>query len=332
MKILFCSYLFAPGIGGVETVGRLLVKEFEAAGHEVRVVTNTAGASANNILRCPSVSELCAAVHWADVVFHNNISLRSAAPLFILPRPWIVTHHTWLRRPDGSRAFPDFLKEVSLRRANNIAVSAALAAELPVKSRVLPNPYDAEAFHVRRDITRNRDLIFVGRLVSDKGGDVLLEAIAQLHRAGLNCNLTVVGDGPERGNLQSMAQRAGLEGTIEFLGSKSGADLGALLNQHRVMVVPSRWNEPFGLVALEGIACGCAVIGTSGGGLPAAIGLCGSTVPNGDASALAKEIQRVLCDPSGLVTYQRKAESHLKQHHPATVGQQYLELFEELRG
>src|SRR5689334_13350053 len=72
---------------------------------------------------------------------------------------------------------------------------------------------------------------------------------------------------------------------VELTGIKSGSDLARYLARHRVMAVPSRCEEGFGIVALEGIACGCVVVGTNLGGLPEAIGPVGIVVPNGDSGA-----------------------------------------------
>ena len=81
---------------------------------------------------------------------------------------------------------------------------------------------------------------------------------------------------------------------LEFVGGKFGDELATLLNQHRIMVVPSRWPEPFGLVALEGIACGCAVGGSEEGGLKEAMGPCGISFKNSDYSSLAAALDRRL--------------------------------------
>jgi glycogen synthase len=331
VKILFCSYVYAPSVGGIETVGGLLAQEFEAAAHEVRVVTNTAGQRARSVLTQPHPGKFLQAVRWADIVFHNNISLRYAWPVLLSKKPWAITHHTWLRKPDRTKGASERLKEICTRRALNIAVSPAIARALPVRARVIANPYDAATFHVRKNVPRTNDIIFVGRLVSDKGADLLLEALARVHADGLKCNLTVIGEGPELKKLQAQAAISGLSAHTRFLGVRTGGELSTLLNQHRLLVVPSRWNEPFGLVALEGIASGCAVVGTRGGGLSSAIGPCGMTVPNGDASALAAEIGRLLREPEIIRAYLAKAEAHLKQHHPTTVAQKYLEVFEEAR-
>jgi glycosyltransferase involved in cell wall biosynthesis len=103
--------------------------------------------------------------------------------------------------------------------------------------------------------------------------------------------------------------------------------LTGILNEHRLMVVPSRWQEPFGIVALEGIACGCVVVGSEDGGLRDAIGPCGVTFPNGDAKALAQTLFRLLTDEGRLSGYRTGAEAHLSRHRKAEVAKSYLEVF-----
>jgi glycogen(starch) synthase len=90
--------------------------------------------------------------------------------------------------------------------------------------------------------------------------------------------LKVIGEGPCRNDLEERVRKLGLADQVEFLGAIVGEPLVNILNRHKILVVPSSWNEPFGIVALEGIACGCMVIGSSGGGLPEAIGPCGDYV------------------------------------------------------
>jgi glycogen(starch) synthase len=115
---------------------------------------------------------------------------------------------------------------------------------------------------------------------------------------------------------------------VRFLGTVTGEDLVQVINQHRILVVPSRYNEPFGIVALEGIACGCVVVGSEGGGLKDAIGPCGLTFPNGDAEALAKVLARLLADPGCLLRFRKGAEAHLARHSGARQVEAYLALFE----
>src|SRR2546423_11563028 len=113
-------------------------------------------------------------------------------------------------------------------------------------------------------IPRNKELVFLGRLVSDKGADLLLMSLAKLKAQGLTPKLTVIGTGPEECSLKQQSVRFGIDGQVSFVGAKIETDLAQLLNEHQIMVVPSRWQEPFGIVALEGIACGCIVVGSEG--------------------------------------------------------------------
>jgi glycosyltransferase involved in cell wall biosynthesis len=165
-------------------------------------------------------------------------------------------------------------------------------------------------------VPRVRDLVFLGRLVSDKGVDVLLDALRVLSAAAAPPHLTIVGSGPEEGALRERARRLGLSERVEFVGTQAGDSLARTLAAHRVLVVPSRYDEPFGIVALEGIACGCVVVGSAGGGLPEAIGRCGRTFPNGDAAALARCLKELLESPEALATHRADAAQHLDRFGP----------------
>ena len=100
-----------------------------------------------------------------------------------------------------------------------------------------------------------------------------------------------------------------------------------LLQEHKILVIPSRYDEPFGVVALEGIACGCVAVGSVGGGLPEAIGPCGLTFPNGDAAALAQALEQLLRQPNEQRRLVANAPQHLAKFHPATIAEAYLALF-----
>jgi glycosyltransferase involved in cell wall biosynthesis len=334
VKILLASYLYSPSVGGIETVSALLAKEFQNAGHEVRILTSSPGASSDAlpVFRNPAIADMAALFRWADVVFHNNLSLRFAVPFLTVRKPWVIAHHTWLARPDGSLAAADRFKRAVLRRAANISISPAIARSLPVPSRIIPDPYAAEIFHLDAKQPRTRELIFVGRLVSDKGVDILLNALALLAKDGKHPRLAIAGDGPERSKLVALAREVGLANQVRFEGTITGPALALLLNEHQIMVIPSRWNEPFGVVALEGIACGCAIVATSGGGLPDAVGRCGVLVKNGDAGALANALRELLDEPQRIAALRSHSEAHVKNHHPATIAERYLAVLESLCG
>ena len=94
------------------------------------------------------------------------------------------------------------------------------------------------------------------------------------------------------------------------------------------MVVPSLWDEPFGIVALEGIACGCVVIGSEGGGLKDAIGSCGVTFPNGDVQALTQILLKLLKNPDQTSIYRANAPDHLLRHQKSAIAEAYLQILE----
>jgi glycosyltransferase involved in cell wall biosynthesis len=328
MRILFSSHVFSPSVGGIETVSGLLAREFVKQGHEVRLITETAGGPSLEgfeIHRQPSAAQLLKLVSWCDVCFHNNISLPKAWPLLVVRRPWVVAHHTWI----PERGLAARVKRYVLRHATGIAISNAVAAHLTTPSVVIPNPYDDSLFQAAESAERKRDLVFLGRLVSDKGADLVLSAAAALSQRGLTPSVTIVGSGPEAGALRTQADALGIASSVEFAGPVRGPDLVRLLSQHRVLVIPSRWSEPFGVVALEGIAAGCVVVGSDRGGLPDAIGPCGVTFSSGDVDALVAALERLLQDPSYVAVLRKAAAGHLNRHRSNSVAEEYLRVFEE---
>jgi glycogen(starch) synthase len=333
MKILIYSPAFLPMIGGLELNVANFAAGFQRAGHDVVVMTRTPGRGPDDfpfrVVRRPSGLEMLRWTRWCDVFHQANVSLRGIWPLLLVHRPWVVSHHSWYTRTEGHVAWQDRVKRWSLRfAAGSIAVSQAVADDLSVPSVVIPNPYRDELFRLLPGVERTADLAFVGRLVSDKGIDLLLDALALLAAEGLRPGLAVVGEGPEEPRLREQAARLGIAGQIDFLGLKTGAELVELLNRHRILVVPSRYNEPFGIVALEGIACGCLVVGSQGGGLTEAIGPCGLTFPNGDAAALADLLELALREPQTGDDLLRHAPGHLARHTGAAVARAYLRTIE----
>jgi glycosyltransferase involved in cell wall biosynthesis len=261
-------------------------------------------------------------VRWCDVFLQNNISLRTLWPLLFVRRPLFIAHQTWITNPDGSVGWQHFLKRFVLRYATSFAISGAIAKSLPVPSIRIGNPYDDQVFKNSPAALKKRELIFVGRLVSDKGASLLLDALKLMTTRP---RLTIVGEGPERAALEKQTADSGLQAQVEFAGSRHGEQLAEALREHEILVVPSLWQEPFGIVAVEGIACGCVAIGSAGGGLPEAIGPCGVTFPNGDARALADAITRLLDDPAERERLRQNAPAHLARFTPQAVAAIYLE-------
>ncbi len=359
MRILLYSPAFLPRIGGLEIGQALLADRLARLGHRVTVVTTTRAAPAApdvaaaaagpgedaavagagtagapdlpyRVLRRPGPVALLRAVRDCDVYFQANVSLRGLWPLLLLRRPWAVSHHSWYCRTNGEINWADRLKRSLLRfAAVSISVSRAMAADLGTPSLVIPNTYRDDLFRVLPEVERTRDLAFVGRLVSDKGADLLIAALGRLAEWGLRPGLTVAGDGPELPALRRQVAELGLSEQVRLAGVQVGGDLVRLLNRHRILVVPSRYDEPFGVVALEGIACGCAVVGSAGGGLPEAIGPCGRTFPNGSVADLAAVLAELIRRPEQLETLRSAAAAHLGLHASGRIASLYSAALEQ---
>jgi glycogen synthase len=334
MKILFSSYAYAPGIGGIETASVLLAREFVATGEELILVTETpawaSGSDPFEVVRNPTLPRLGKLVRWCDVVFQNNISLRHLIPALLLGKPGLVLHQTWIRNIAGVIDWNDRIKRALLPRVKNVAISQAIASDIKMAAEVIGNPYDDCIFKVIPHIARDRELLFVGRLVSDKGVDILLRALGILKQQNLRLRLTIIGCGPEETNLRTLVCQLDLGPAVTFAGEKVGTELAELMNHHQIIVIPSRRPEPFGIVALEGIACGCIAVGSEQGGLSEAIGNCGMTFRNGDSEELADRLGDLLRDPKMREKFRTVTPMHLERFRAQTVAQRYLALLREL--
>lgn len=334
MKILFYSYAFLPGVGGIETVSAILADEFVKAGHQVELITETPGEDLEEvgyeITRRPSRSKVISLLRWSDLFFQSNISLPTLLLALVFRKPCIVVHHTWIRNARGELRWKDRLKRRVLSCVTNVAISQSVADDLERSCVIIANPYRDTTFRLVPGVNRNRDIVFLGRLVSDKGADILLRALDHLRQNGSAPTLTIIGTGPEEQALRALSAELELREQVEFAGVKCGDELATLLNQHRIMVVPSRWAEPFGLVALEGIACGCAVVGSEDGGLKEAMGPCGIAFKNGDYLSLAAALERLLSDRGLEESLRRAGPAHLFRFKPCAVTHAYLDLIESV--
>jgi glycosyltransferase involved in cell wall biosynthesis len=130
---------------------------------------------------------------------------------------------------------------------------------------------------------------FVGKFTDFKGIDVLLQAAAIYEQAIPGIRTLLVGHGQLFEKLQSLKGELGLQ-NVYFLGHQPQPEVARIYNAADVSVVPSRV-EPFGLVAVEALACGTPVVATDKGGLPDFINdSVGALVPVEDHAALAEAI------------------------------------------
>jgi glycosyltransferase involved in cell wall biosynthesis len=333
MRIVLYSRAFRPSIGGLETMMEILAEEFTAAGHQVKVITQVPAENENKrkpayeIVRLPTLRSCVQVLRWSDVCLCANVSLRGLLPILLAGCPLVISHHGTYGSLERFSFVPELKKTVT-RFSNNICCSEAVKSHIPGDSIVIPNTYRSDVFREYSDVSKDLDIVFLGRLVSDKGVPDLIDALEQLNQESFRPRLSIVGDGPERQAISARVEALRIGAQVTFFGAKTGSELGRLIARHRVMVVPSRCAEGFGLVAIEGIACGCAILGTDLGGLPEAIGPCGVTVPSGDKSAMARALKLLLQDENLRGQYRSRAPAHLARHSRPAIARKYLTVLE----
>ncbi len=140
-------------------------------------------------------------------------------------------------------------------------------------------------------------ILTVAKLYPRKGLDVLLRAVHILKKFNHEYRFVIVGDGPEEGRLKSMAVELGIESTVQFAGDVKNNIVPALFKQCAFFALSSRV-EPFGIVLLEAMTFGKAIVATTAGGIPEFIrdGHNGLLVAVEDSQALAANIDRLIRD------------------------------------
>ncbi len=174
------------------------------------------------------------------------------------------------------------------------------------KIRVIPNGVEASRFNNGRQpqlipagISKDRKtILYVGRIVREKGIFTLLDAFEKLRKQGKDVSLVLVGEGPLKEDLAKEVLRRKLNDRVKLAGFVDEKKLVSLYNSSDVFVLASHY-EPFGMVALEAMASRIPVVVSDVGGLSEIVedGITGVKVPASDPRALAEGILRVLDDP-----------------------------------
>ncbi|HXN64169.1 MAG TPA: glycosyltransferase family 4 protein [Candidatus Acidoferrales bacterium] len=166
-----------------------------------------------------------------------------------------------------------------------------------------------QSFSQQKIVAPTLTVGYVGRLVQEKDVQTLIEAVQQVRDKGHSIGLKLIGDGPERSSLESIAAKNGTSQHIVFVGALRGEDLNRAALDLDVLVLPSLWEEPAGLVVMEQMMRGRPVIVTNNGGAAELAGDTGLTFPPGDRNALAQCLRRFLEEPALLAKLSRLARA-----------------------
>jgi len=151
-------------------------------------------------------------------------------------------------------------------------------------------------------------LVSVGRLVGWKGTRIVIEAVATLPA---HIHYLVIGDGPERGSLEVLANKLGLSRRVHFAGAMRHEALPELLSNCDLFLQPSVGEEAFGISVVEAMACGLPVLASNNGGLPEIVveGVTGRLLTPGDASAWTVAMANLCEDRSAVERMGRAARA-----------------------
>ena len=160
-------------------------------------------------------------------------------------------------------------------------------------------------------------LVCVGRLSEQKGQLLLLDAVAELRRMGVEVDLTLAGDGPMRAEVEARIAEYGLSGAVKITGWLSSEQVRAELLQADALVLAS-FAEGLPVVIMEAMALGRPVITTSIAGIPELVrdGLEGIVIPAGDKQALAGAIERLVqMDAAALKSIGDRGRQRVRERH-----------------
>jgi glycosyltransferase involved in cell wall biosynthesis len=183
--------------------------------------------------------------------------------------------------------------------ANEAAGRLALRGHPSIPHRTIPQLGVPLPLEVERAPHTGLSIGFIGRLIPEKGLDLLFRAAVKL--VG-RWTITVIGTGPAQEELEGLAERLGIAGRVTWLGALPRSGVDAVWPRLDVVVTPSRttarWIETAPRAALEAMAHAIAVVGSAAGAIPETLGDAGIVVPEEDVAALGTALQRLHDEPA----------------------------------
>lgn len=235
------------------------------------------------------------------------------------------------------------LLQWTMREADTLAVVSqdmrrlAIAQGVPAQKVVVASMgVDTVSFSPPEQDAVRAGVLFVGRLVDKKGVAYLLEAFALLLQREPGLRLTIVGDGPLRGNLAAQAHALGIDGSVEFVGARPPQEIPGHFRRAALFVMPSVVadsgdQEGLGLAAAEALSCACPVVAHD---IPAVRDLVrpgetGLLAPPGNVEALAAAMQQLLRDAPLAARLAAAGRRHVVDNYGwEAVAERYRQIYE----
>jgi rhamnosyl/mannosyltransferase len=362
LRVLHVGKFYPPHRGGMESHLHALCTELkEHVGVEVLVASDgrrtteeifdgvrvTRAGTLLNLSAAPVCPEMVARIRAAEVdLVHIHLPHPTAVLAYLASghrgRLVLTYHSDVVRQKTLARLFRPFLHR-ALRRADAVVVaspnyleSSDVLRAFRDKCRVIPfgipvarfeRPDPAEVASIRERYGP-RIVLGVGRLIYYKGFEHLIRAMRDVRG-----RLLIAGSGPLRARLEEEARACGVGERVHFLGAV--VDVAPFYHAADVFALPSvARSEAFGIVQLEAMACGRAVVNTdldSGVTFVSPGGLTGITVPPADPSALARALNALLDDPALRERYGRQGRLRVEHEFGLdAMTARTLDLYREL--
>jgi len=327
MSILVVPVRYPPHVGGIETLLGQLLPRLRDRGHDIVVAAGVADDSTGfdevdgvPVYRLPFFAALATydpraildvSSRLREIESEHDVTLRHVHGLdfnmfFVMrrqqrvPLPLLISVHGTLDLPiPWSPIILRMLREADVVTAVSGAVSESLARHVPsLHGRVPVIRNGIRARQATGESPAGASLFCAGRVDSQKGFDVAIEALARLTRWPA-IQLRIAGTGPEQETLRRQAASLGVASRVRFLGLLSPDQVATEMERAAVVLVPSKTVEGFSLVALEAASLGRPVVASDVGGVAETVvdGVTGILTPADNAAALADAVAELLADP-----------------------------------
>lgn len=347
MKI--CHVLWSLTYGGIETMVVNIANEQSCAGHTVCIVVINDNISADLSRRLDPTVELVALrrpagsgnplyplmLNWAllrrspDIVHFHFVNIPRLVFKPLMKR-WCTTYHTTYR-PE----FAPFFKDNRKLFAISPEVRRSITAGCGMDSEVITNGIETAKFkHREKDSSHGRfHIVQVGRLnYVIKGQDILLEAVSQLVSEGADIDLTFIGEGDNRVDIEQFVAENALGDRVMLAGAKTQEYLYRHLSDYDLLVQPSRI-EGFGLTAAEAMAAGVPVAVSDCPALVEVVdgGRCGTVFSAGSSESCAAAIRGIIAAPEHTRNMAECARERVKSlYDVSATAAAYVEAYSRL--
>jgi glycosyltransferase involved in cell wall biosynthesis len=348
MKILFVSY-YGWLFGGGETYLFALKDALEKRGHDVRILSSDYGKETHKIKSDYTFTTSKTKIGWVvnslfsiksltslrkilkefnpDIVHISSVSNEVSPSITfalkhyptIMPIMSRFTFSPDKRLPWKSKPYA-YINTLTRRLLlHNINLYTTVSAS--TRESIPKNKQPLEILHVGikllpyAPLEYYNNILFSGRIVREKGLGVLIDAMREIVKVNPSIELCVIGNGPELEKYKQSVEIYRLQGNVKFLGYIDNQKIGDYIIKTTLVVVPSIYEEPFGLSGIEAMSIGRPVVGSSIGGIPEWLNERGGKLvsPNNPAE-LSKTIIELLSNKENLIRISKSAHIEAQKY------------------